>query len=259
MLWPGDDAGALAREAVEAGARALGVAGGDGSLAAVAAVALEHDVPFVPVPFGTRNHFARDAGFDPADPVGALVAFGGREHHVDVGVVDGRVFLNNVSLGLYASLVHDPRHRTKNRLVALVRMVPAALGRSRLPLDLSFDLDGRREHHRALLVLVGNNDYDPRTLADLGERARLDEGCLHAYVIEAAARRTLLALLGRAAVGRLGGACGWAEYAAPSFAVESRRPRIHAALDGEPVVLPSRVEFEVRPAALRLLVPPNDV
>ena len=224
-------------------------------MAGVAAVALERHIPFVPVPFGTRNHFARDVGIDPDDPVGALAAFDGVERRVDVGVVDGRVFLNNVSLGLYASLVHDPRHRTKNRLVALVRMLPAAVGHSRRPLDVSFDVDAHRERHRALVVLVGNNDYDVRTLADLGERARLDEGRLHAYVIEAAARRTLLALLGRAAVGRLGGARGWAEYAAPSFGVESRRPRIHAALDGEPVVLPSRVEFESRPLALRVLIP----
>jgi hypothetical protein len=131
------------------------------------------------------------------------------ERRVDVGVVDGRVFLNNVSLGLYASLVHDPRHRTKNRLIALVRMLPAALGHSRRPLDVSFAVDARRERHRALVVLVGNNDYDVRTLADLGERARLDEGRLHAYVIEAAAAgrcsRCSDALRSGVSAGRAGG------------------------------------------------------
>jgi diacylglycerol kinase family enzyme len=257
LLVSGDDAAALAREAAAAGARALGVAGGDGSLAGVAAVALEHDVPFVPVPFGTRNHFARDAGFDPDDPVGALAAFDGAERRVDVGVVDGRVFVNNVSLGLYASLVHDSRRETKNRIVALARMLAAAVGRSRRPLEVSLDLDGRQERHRALVVLVANNDYDASRLADVDARTRLDEGRLHTYVIEATARRTLVTLLARAAAGRLAGARGWAEYAAPSLAVESRRPRIHAAVDGEPVVLSARVEFEVRPSALRLLVPPS--
>src|ERR671922_1227226 len=87
-------------------ARALGIAGGDGSLAPVAAVALERDVPFVCVPFGTRNHFARDLGLDRDDPIAALEAFAGSERKIDVGEVSGRLFLNNVSLGLYAQLVH---------------------------------------------------------------------------------------------------------------------------------------------------------
>ena len=258
MLAAGEAAKDVARTGAEAGAGALGVAGGDGTLAGVAAVALEADLPFVPIPFGTRNHFARDVGFEPDDPIGALAAFaGGEERRVDVGLVGDRVFLNNVSLGVYASLVHDPRHRTKNRLVAFARMVAAVFGRARRPLAVSFEADGRRDRHEALVVVVSNNDYDVGTLADLETRARLDEGLLHAYVVEAAARRTLLALLARAAVGRAKEASGWAAYAAASLSVESARPRIHAAVDGEPVVLPGRLDFAVRPRALRVLVPPT--
>ena len=166
----------------------LGVAGGDGSLGAVAAVALERDLPLVVVPFGTRNHFARDLGLDPDDPLAALAAYEGRERQVDVGAVDGRIFLNNVSLGIYASFVHDPSRKTRNRLVALLRMLPAAFGRSRQPLALSFDVDGRREERRALIVLVASNDYGGSSLAELGERERLDEGLLHVYVLEPVGR-----------------------------------------------------------------------
>ena len=248
-------AGELAREAAVRGATALGVAGGDGSLAAVAAVALERDLPFVCVPFGTRNHFARDVGLDIDDPVGTLSAFSGSERRVDVGTVNGQVFLNNVSIGVYASLVHDPRHDTKNRLAALLRLVPAAAGRTRRPLDLSFERGGRRERRAALVLMVGNNDYELTTLADLGRRARLDEGLLHAYVIEAVDRRRLVALLARAVAGRLDGASGWLEWSSPRFRVDSTRPRIHAAIDGEPVVLSPPIEFDMRPQALRLLVP----
>lgn len=258
VLSPTDDAGALARGAVARGATALGVAGGDGSLAGVAAVALAEDVPFVPIPFGTRNHFARDAGFDPSDPVAALAAFQGRVHSVDVGEVGDRIFLNNVSLGIYASLIHDPRHRTKNRLVALLRLLPAALGRSRRPLDVSFEVDGRSERHLALVVLVASNDYGVGAGGRLSERARLDEGLLHAYVVTAASRRALLALLARAVSGRLAAAPGWTEYAAPAFGVESARARIHAAVDGEPVVLAPRLRFSIRPRVLRVLTPPGD-
>jgi diacylglycerol kinase family enzyme len=234
------------------------MAGGDGSLAAVAAVALERDLPFVCIPFGTRNHFARDLGIDRDDPVGALDAFQGRERRIDVGAVGERLFLNNVSLGLYASFVHDPARKTRNRLMAFLRMAPAApLGRGRSPLDISFEFEGRRERHAALVVLVANNDYRIETLADLGERARLDEGLLHAYVIEAVSRRALLALLARAAVGNVGEAEGLVEWAAERFSVESSRARLHAAIDGEPVVLETPLAFEVKPRALRVLVPPS--
>jgi diacylglycerol kinase family enzyme len=234
------------------------MAGGDGSLAAVAAVAHERDQPVVCIPFGTRNHFARDLRIDKDDPIGALAAFEGRERRIDVGAVGGRLFLNNVSLGLYASFVHDAERKTRNRLMAFLRMAPAALGRGRSPLDVSFEFEGKRDQHAALVVLVANNDYRIESMADLGERARLDEGLLHAYVIEAVTRRALLALLARAAVGNVDEAEGLVEWAAERFSVEASHARIHAAIDGEPVVLETPLEFEVKPGALRVLVPPSD-
>lgn len=253
LLSEGDDAEALAREA----SGPVGVAGGDGSLAPVAGTAVEHDRAFVCIPFGTRNHFARDLGLDPEDPIAALVAFDGEERRVDIGRVEQRWFVNNVSLGLYASFVHDPAEKTRNRLVAALRMLPAALGRSRTPLDLSLEVEGQREHHSALVVLVANNGYTMRTLAELGRRERLDEGRLHAYVIEAVSRRDLLALLGRAVAGSLDRAEGWSEWSSEGYMLEASRDRLHAAIDGEPVILPAPLEFEVRPRALRVLLPPR--
>jgi diacylglycerol kinase family enzyme len=254
-LSPQDDAAALAREAVAAGASVLGMAGGDGSLACVAEVAIERDVPFVAIPFGTRNHFARDLGLDRDDPLGSLAAFDGEERRVDIGLVNGSAFVNNVSLGVYASFVHDPARKTRNRLMAFLRMVPAGLGRSRRPLGLSFDVDGRRQEHLALVVLVANNDYRMTSMADLGERSRLDEGVLHAYVVEAVGRGALVAMLAQAVAGRAEEAEGWVEWASAAFRVETRRRTVNAAVDGEPVVLEPPLEFEVRPRALRVLVP----
>src|SRR5919206_569223 len=86
-----------------------------------AAFALERDLPFVCIPFGTRNHFARDLGLDRDDPLAALASFGGHERRIDVGRVGDRVFLNNVSLGLYARLVHRREHHPRRR-DALARM-----------------------------------------------------------------------------------------------------------------------------------------
>jgi diacylglycerol kinase family enzyme len=106
-------------------------------------------------------------------------------------------------------------------------------------------------------VLVANNDYRIESMADLGERARLDEGLLHAYVIETVSRRALVALLARAAVRNVGEAEGLAEWTAERFSVESSRSRIHAAIDGEPIVLETPLAFEVKPRVLRVLVPPS--
>ena len=183
LLSEDDDAEALARAAPGP----LGMAGGDGSIAPVAGVAVEEDRPFVCIPFGTRNHFARDLGLDPEDPIGALAAFDGEERRVDIGRVGESWFVNNVSLGLYASFVHNPAQKTRSRVVAALRMLPAAFGRSRKPLDFSLEVEGKREHRSALVVLVANNGYTMRSMAELGRRESLDEGELHAYVIEAVA------------------------------------------------------------------------
>ncbi|HEY8791666.1 MAG TPA: diacylglycerol kinase family protein, partial [Gaiellaceae bacterium] len=118
VLGEKDDPAELARGAQ---ADALGMAGGDGSLASVAEIAIERGLPFVCIPFGTRNHFARDVGLDRDDPIGALDAFGGAARAIDVGSVNGRLFLNNASLGAYAQLVHRREHRRRRR-AALARV-----------------------------------------------------------------------------------------------------------------------------------------
>jgi diacylglycerol kinase family enzyme len=155
VLGEGEDAAALAREAQ---ADVLGVAGGDGSLAPVAEAAIARDLPFVCVPVGTRNHFARDLGLDRADPLGALAGFDGIERRVDVGRANGRLFLNNVSIGAYAVLVHHGWRRALDSLRFRQRLT----------------VDGEPVHTRVLLI--GNNAY---TMT--GSRERLDEGLLHLY------------------------------------------------------------------------------
>ena len=176
VLEDGEDVEAVARSA---DATAIGMAGGDGSLGLVAAVAVERDMPFVCIPFGTRNHFARDLGLDRADPIAALAAFdGGIERRVDLARANGRAFLNNASLGLYADLVRRREHH-RRRGVALARL--RALARSvhdRRPLRLT--LDGEPVDVRVLLV--GNNAYTLDAF-ELGTRERLDEGLLHVYLV----------------------------------------------------------------------------
>jgi diacylglycerol kinase family enzyme len=248
VLRDGDDAAAIASSA---DATTFGMAGGDGSLAAVAEVALERGAPFVCVPFGTRNHFARDIGLDRDDPIAALDAYDGQERRIDVARAGDRLFLNNASLGLYASLVHRREHHRRSRQAfARVRSWLIVLTH-RKPLGIT--IDGEPVETR--LLLVANNAY-ALDLPSVGERERLDEGLLHAYVIEAVSRRALMGLLLRAAVGDVEEAEGLVEWAARHLRVDLPNHRIHAAIDGEPAVLDAPLELELDARALRVLVPP---
>jgi diacylglycerol kinase family enzyme len=232
LVEPGEDVEALAGS-VEADV--LGIAGGDGSLAPIAAAAIERDIPFVCVPFGTRNHFARDVGLGRDDPVAALAAFDGVEQRIDVGRVGDHVFLNNVTLGLYARLVHRrERHRRRSELLARARAL-AALARH--PQPLAVTVDGTSVSAR--VIVVANNAYR-LDLFSIGERERLDDGLLHLY----------------APHGFFRGA--WDERTGTRFVVDSgRRRRLRAAVDGEPTLLPTPLEFRIDPGALRLLLPPD--
>jgi diacylglycerol kinase family enzyme len=229
LLRDGEDAAELARSA---DAEVLGAAGGDGSVATVAAVAIERDLPFVVVPYGTRNHFARDLGLDRDDPLAALDAFEGVERRVDVGRAGERRFLNNVSLGLYAALVHRREHHRRRRqalagLRALwlsLRQRPGAWAR----------VNG--EPIRARVLLAANNAYE-LSLFSIGERTRLDEGRLHLY----------------AAKGLL--PHEWEERDGERFLLEAPVERLAAAIDGEPVELETPLELAVERGALRVLLP----
>ncbi len=230
LLQKEDDPAELARAAE---ADALGVAGGDGSLAAVAEVAIERDVPFVCIPFGTRNHFARDIGLDRDDPLGALDAFaGGEERRIDVGRANGRLFLNNVSLGLYAQLVHRREsHRRRSNAFARLRAF-GILVTHRRPIGITVG----GQPVKARVVLVSNNTYE-LDLLSIGERKRIDAGLLGLYVPRGLLRHA------------------WIEREGERFEVDSAAHRLRAAFDGDPEVLETPIEFTIDPGALRVLTP----
>jgi len=230
VLGRNDDVATLAREA---DADALGMAGGDGSLGQVAQVAIERDLPFACIPFGTRNHFARDIGLERDDPVGALDALvDGTERLIDVGRANDRVFLNNVSLGVYARLVHRREHH-RRRSVTFARLRGLAiLATHREPLGITVD----GEPVTARVVLVSNNSYELAVLS-IGEREQLDEGLLHLY----------------APVGLL--RSSWEERSGERFTIDAVPGRLQAAVDGEPDVLDTPIEFRIETRALRVLLP----
>jgi diacylglycerol kinase family enzyme len=228
----------VVRNAVARGADALGMAGGDGSLATVAAAACAHGLPFICIPAGTRNHFALDLGVDRSDLLGALDAFtDGIEGTIDVAEVNGRIFLNNVSLGIYGDAVRRPAYRDE-KLRVLLESANSVLGpSSRAPaLDLVDDLG--RAHTDPAVVLVSNNAYALDRPPLGGTRPTLAGGRLGVVVLD-----------------RPGGSPhppGQA-WSAPFLDLNAEET-LHAGIDGEAVDLEPALRFTARPSALRVRI-----
>ena len=237
ILAPGDSLVSLVRAAVESGADALGMAGGDGSLSVVAAAAAARRLPFICVPAGTRNHFALDLGVDRDDVLGALDAFtDGVERRVDVAEVNGRLFLNNVSLGIYGEAVRRSAYRDA-KVRTLVETAEKVLGPHGQVPALSLVDDAGQEHSQPAVVVVSNNPY-ALDRPPLGTRPSMDSGRLGIIVLDASEG-------GPHPPGRA--------WSAPYLDVLAPAP-IHAGIDGEAVDLTSPLHFAIRPTALRVRI-----
>ena len=235
VLAPGDDLLDLAEQAVADGADVIGMAGGDGSQALVASVAMRHRVAFVCVPSGTRNHFALDLGLDRGDVVQALDAYDDAvERTIDLGRVNDRVFVNNASLGVYAQVVQSAAYRNA-KARTWGRLLPDLLGPAAEPLDLEFDGPDAKRYAGLPLVLVSNNPYRLTRLARSGGRPKLDTGRLG--ILAARPRGTRLL-----------------EWSLPDFEVRSTAA-VPVGLDGEALVLAPPLRFVSLPGALRVRLP----
>jgi diacylglycerol kinase family enzyme len=253
-VQPGDDLAALAEAEVAAGAEVLGVAGGDGSMAPVAAVASRHGLPFVCVPAGTRNHFALDLGLDPNDPANALTAFRvGVHHRVDLAEVNGHVFVNNASLGLYATMVRS-RHYRHSKLRAVLDELPDMIGPASEPLPLRFRAPDGHRYSAVHALLVSNNPYRLGGLGHSAWRPKLDSGSLGVLAVRidhgrAAARLVLLELLRRRHP-----SSAYTRWTTETLTVEADEA-VAGCLDGEPATIGSPLRFVSRSGALVVRLP----
>jgi diacylglycerol kinase family enzyme len=241
------DVAALARKAVADGADLLGVAGGDGTQALVAGIAAEHDLPFLVISAGTRNHFALDLGLDRENPANCLDALtDGEELQVDLGIIADRTFVNNASFGAYAEVVRSPAYRDDKRGTTL-QMLP----------DLLHGHQGARLTARAgetrieapQALLVSNGPYEMNDVAGLGRRARLDAGTLGVVAVKVDRARQAMGLI------RRGHGPGLSVLTAKEVTVDADVPQIPVGIDGETILLPAPVRCAIRPRALRVVVP----
>ncbi|MGW2570078.1 diacylglycerol/lipid kinase family protein [Streptomyces sp. NPDC001537] len=247
-----EDVAALARDALAAGADLLGVAGGDGTQALVAAVAAEYDIPFLVISAGTRNHFAMDLGLDRDDPSACLDALtDGVELRVDLGYANDHPFVNNASFGAYAAIVQSPAYRDDKARTTL-EMLPDLLTRQKGP-RLTAHLAGAISPADALdspqALLVSNNPYATHDIAGLGRRERIDLGVLGVLAVKVDSAAQAAGLLwGRQAE-------GLTVATTREVVVDADETTIAVGVDGEAQTLTAPVRCRIEPGTLRVRVP----
>lgn len=246
-----------ARAALAAGARVVVAGGGDGTINAVASVVLDSGAVFGVLPMGTLNHFARDLGLPPQLDAAIATLAAGHVTRIDVGEVNGRIFLNNSSLGLYPDIVRD-RQRQQRRLgrgkwTAFGWATLAALRRFPF-LSVRLAVGDADHARRTPFVFIGNNEYQMEGF-NIGERARINGGMLSVYVAQRPTRFGLLKLALRALFGRLRQAREFDVFQAREMTIETRHRRLRVATDGEVTVMAPPLRYRIRPAALSVIVP----
>jgi YegS/Rv2252/BmrU family lipid kinase len=248
----------LARLAVSNGARAVVAGGGDGTVSAIASALAGTDRALGVLPLGTLNHFAKDLRIPLEVEGAARNVCEGHAVLVDVGEVNGRVFINNSGLGLYPHIVH---HREKlqereavGKWTAFARAALAVLRRCPF-MNVRLKADGKEIIRRTPFVFVGNNEYEVEGTR-IGARERLDAGVLSLYVAHRTGRLGLLRLALRALFGRLRQSKDFDALSAAEIWVETPRPkRLYVATDGEVNVMTTPLHYRVLPKALRVIVP----
>ena len=246
----------ITRKVIKNGADIIGISGGDGSIGAVAKVALEYDIPIVVLPGGTRCHFAKDLGLDPKKIVDSLESFSGVERRVDVGVINNRIFLNNASFGLYADIVSHENYRG-NKLEVSREVIKSIANGKQKPYDLFFSSKSKK-YKNAIQVLVGVNAYNTVNILELGQRSNLDGGVLQITALSDLNDDIVKTLIKPVSVNKLSKLKKmgvFEQWETTVFNIKNNNQQILVGVDGENESFNNPVVIKIKPKALRILVP----
>jgi diacylglycerol kinase family enzyme len=249
---------AAAEQAAQGGCDTLVAGGGDGTINTIAAVAVARRIPLGVLPLGTLNHFAKDLGIPLEVDEAAKVILEGVVCKVDVGEVNGRLFLNNSSLGVYPAIVRlRERYQATGwgKWVAALWSTLAVLRRNPF-LGVRIKAEGDTLVRRTPFVFVGNNEYRMVGL-NAGARDSLASGRLALYVMSAERRTGLLRLAWQVVRKGVEQVRELDLLAIEGATVETKRTRLQVALDGEVVTMTSPLDYQVKPGALRVHVAPG--
>jgi diacylglycerol kinase family enzyme len=251
----GDDLTTAIRDAVGRGVKRIAVAGGDGTISSAAALLVDSPIELAVVPAGTYNHFAKDMGVHAELKDSCQVASSTRVVAVDVGSVNGRVFLNTSSVGMYANFVRKrDRHEPTLGRLALLRAAVETLAHFQ-PFNVTFETDAGSKTYLTPQVFIGVGERELR-IPKMGNRVEGGRAGLHVMIVRAQSRSRFIA------IGIMGLVRGLRAVArTPHFdafllkgcAIEQRHSTV--ALDGEIVRLESPLQYELKTGSLRVVVP----
>lgn len=257
MTEPADIFEALKEAAAAPGLDAVVAGGGDGTLSCAAGHLADTGRAFGILPLGTLNHLARDAGIPAKLEEAAAVIAAGHVREIDVAEVNGRVFVNNSSVGLYPDMVmlreQEQEKRGSSKRMAMLRAGFASLRHFRRH-RLWISAPGLEAPIRTPLLFVGNNRYQVNLLG-LGQRERLDEGELCLYAIRARSRLHLFWAGIRGVFGKLDQQRDFITAYVSEAEISADRPTLTLSADGETVRMETPLRYRIRPKALRLIVP----
>ena len=254
---PGNDICAVAAQAARDAARIVVAAGGDGTVSAVAAALQGTEKILGVLPVGTLNHFAKDLRI-PLDLESAVrTILEGEIAAVDVGEVNGRIFINNSSLGLYPRIVSrreaQQQRLARGKWTAFLWATIQALRRFPF-LDLRIAFEGQEIFRRTAFLFVGNNEYEIAGF-NLGSRACVNGGTLGLYLTHRTGRLGLFRLAFHALFGRVDQAKDFDVFCVTEARIETRHRGLLVALDGEVERIATPLHYRIKPGALRVLVP----
>jgi diacylglycerol kinase family enzyme len=257
-ICDGASLAAATQRALDLGSTTVAAGGGDGTMSTVASVLAGTHATLGILPLGTLNHFARDLGVPMEIDRAIATILADRVVPIDVGEVNGRIFINNSSVGLYPRLVLERERRQRQgrrKLFALAAAAWTVWRRYRRITVVLQQERGEATRVRTPFVFVGNNVYQLSGL-DFGSRVRLDGGRLHLCMAPELSALGVVRVLGGVLVGRLGQVKQFESLERTGLTIDAWRPRLRIALDGEVTTLRSPLRYRIRPGALRVAIPP---
>ena len=258
LAQSGQEINELASRASRGDADIIVAGGGDGTINSVTSQLLNTNKTLGVLPMGTMNHFAKDLHIPLELDAAVETIIEGHVTNVDLGEVNGHVFVNNSSLGLYPSIVREREKQQRlgwGKWPAYVWAAIAVLRRYPF-LSIRFDAGGKEFASRTPFVFIGNNEYEMETL-NIGGRACLDAGELSLYVTNRTGRLGLVRLAWRALFGGLRQEKDFLAMCTKEIWIETRHKRIRVALDGETTIMEPPLHYRVLPGKLRVLAPAN--
>lgn len=252
----GDEIERLTKKAAGGDAEIIIAGGGDGTISGIAAEAAKAGKTLGILPLGTLNNFSKDLGIPPDIAEAVRVIAEGNTVTIDLAEVNGRIFINNSSIGLYPRIV---RKREQQQRLGHGKWWAAFWAAFRIFrvsrfLKVKIEIDGKAFWRKTPFVFIGNNQYE-MDLYNIGRRPSLDEGKLSVYFLHRGGRWGVIMLLLHTLTGTVKQWRDFEEVLTDAISIDTRRKVLPVAFDGEVSVLETPLHYKIMPGALKVIVP----